>query len=623
MKQLLSLLLACLLLGGCSRNDPAAQTSEPTQPAIAVTSALVSLYDPGSPLEVQTQGAVRVYPLPTEDVYGIRAMGDALLIFSGQDSTTLTLLTGEDLYITNRIQLDFFLDAQDSSLQIRDTELSFFDPVNRRTVVLNGNLKVVSLIATPENLVGRPILSADRNTLYYCTSAAILGWDLESGIRRTVKELSYDVQELTALPMDAAVLQCRITDGGQERTLFLSSQTGLLIGELEGRASLCTKTGRFYADFATGLYQTCLFGYVDGNPQMLAPADAAAEVSFLPENNAAVTVSPLSGGEIRLDYYDLETGLRTHALTYGAQDVPVGIANTIDGFLYLLTYDSDYGTHALYRWDPRSASLAVNDGNVYTGVYSTSKEKNAEGLDRCRAYAAEMGKRYGIEVLVGEEACAVQPWDYSFEPEYQIPVLYRELTRLDQYLAQYPDGILEKTAANFTSLRFCLVRSITGTAESGSLDSATGLQFLDGTDAYVTIAAGKYAEQALYHELFHVMETQILNDSIALDRWNSLNPVDFTYTYGSEIDIPANYQTYLSDDGRAFIDRYSMSYPREDRARVMEYAMLPGNAELFDSKIMQEKLTAICEGIREAYGLRKTEESFLWEQYLLLPITGK
>lgn len=623
MKQLLSLFLACLLLGGCSRNDPAAQTSEPTQPAIAATSALVSLYDPGSPLEVQTQGAVRVYPLSTEDVYGIRAMGDALLIFSGQDSTTLTLLTGEDLYITNRIQLDFFLDSRDPSIQIRDTELSFFDPVNRRTVVLNGNLKEVSLIATPENLVGRPILSADRNTLYYCTSTAILGWDLESGIRRTVKELSYDVQELTALPMDAAVLQCRITDGGQERTLFLSADSGLLIQELEGNASLCTKNGRCFASFPTGLYHTLVSTEVDGVPQMLVPSDAAGDACFLPENNAAVTVSPLTDGRFQLDYYALNTGLRTHVLTLSSQQSPMGIVNTIDGYLYILAQDSGYGCHALYRWDPRSDALTVKDATVYTGTYRTEDSPDTDGLEQCRAYAREIGERYGIEVWIGDDACAVQPWDYDFAPEYQIPVLQRELTLLDQRLAQYPAGTLEKTAANFTSLRFCLVRSITGSAESGSLDCATGLQFLEGTDAYVAIAAGKYAEQALYHELFHVMETQILNDSIALDRWNSLNPKDFSYTYGTGIDIPANYRTYLSEDNRAFIDAYSMTYPREDRARVMEYAMLPGNRELFDSKIMQEKLTAVCEGIREAYGLRKAEEDFLWEQYLLLPITDK
>ena len=59
-----------------------------------------------------------------------------------------------------------------------------------------------------------------------------------------------------------------------------------------------------------------------------------------------------------------------------------------------------------------------------------------------------------------------------------------------------------------------------------------------------------------------------------------------------------------------------MSFPKEDRARVMEYAMLPGNEKLFQAPALQAKLQALCDGIREAYGLEDAEDSFLWEQYL-------
>ena len=61
---------------------------------------------------------------------------------------------------------------------------------------------------------------------------------------------------------------------------------------------------------------------------------------------------------------------------------------------------------------------------------------------------------------------------------------------------------------------------------------------------------------------------------------------------------------------------YSMSFPKEDRARIMEFAMTEGNAACFQSKTMQAKLKLLCQGIREAFGLRKSPETFLWEQYL-------
>ena len=63
-----------------------------------------------------------------------------------------------------------------------------------------------------------------------------------------------------------------------------------------------------------------------------------------------------------------------------------------------------------------------------------------------------------------------------------------------------------------------------------------------------------------------------------------------------------------------------MTIPREDRATIMAYAITEGNAEYFRSEIMQNKLTAICRGIRKAFGLEKSPEVFIWEQYLNKPL---
>ena len=44
--------------------------------------------------------------------------------------------------------------------------------------------------------------------------------------------------------------------------------------------------------------------------------------------------------------------------------------------------------------------------------------------------------------------------------------------------------------------------------------------------------------------------------------------------------------------------------------------MTPGNESYFRSEVMQAKLMQICIGLREAFGLKKSGETFLWEQYL-------
>ena len=65
-----------------------------------------------------------------------------------------------------------------------------------------------------------------------------------------------------------------------------------------------------------------------------------------------------------------------------------------------------------------------------------------------------------------------------------------------------------------------------------------------------------------------------------------------------------------------FIDTYSMSYPKEDRARLFEYAMTAGHEDLFSSPNLQRKLQQLCTGIREGFGLKNHEDPLPWEQYL-------
>lgn len=157
------------------------------------------------------------------------------------------------------------------------------------------------------------------------------------------------------------------------------------------------------------------------------------------------------------------------------------------------------------------------------------------------------------------------------------------------------------------------------------MSRANGIQFMNGTDAYIVLAAGDTSEKALYHELYHVMETHILGNSIALDQWAKLNPVGFEYDYDYLANAQRDGSEFLQPDTRSFVDTYSMSYPKEDRARIFEYAMTAGNEPLFAASPLQYKLKMLCQGIREAFGLKKSTENFPWEQYLNQPMayTGK
>lgn len=611
MKYLLALLLASLLLSGCSADIPAPQASLPQESTdFQTASALEGLWDPGSPLEIQTEGAVRVYPLNNQDAYGLLALNESILVLSGTQTTTLTRLAGEELYPAASAELPVFLSAEDPSLQIWSSGMSYFDPQRQQTVLLDISLKEIRHLAAPEGLTGVPLLGEDQDTLYYCTDDAIRVWDMTTGIHRILRETDTSGLTLTGLYLQDSILLCHSAKGVQ----VIRALDGSIAWE-GTELTLTGTSGTYYASLPAGVTQALVFGRVDDEPTALTPSDLYAQGTFFPRQDALVTVSTLSQTQIRLDYYALSSGHRVSCLPLNLSASPAAMAGTAEGWIYLLVEDPDYGCYAIYRWDPDSP--AINDGNCYTGPYYTAAAPDYHGLLSCQAEAQRIGARFGINIHLWDETESVSPWDYTFQPEYMVPLLQQELDNLEQRLEAFPEGFLETTAGNFSSLNIYLVRSITGTAESGSLDRADGIQYFNATDACIALAVGKTSEKALYHELYHVMETQILNKSIALDQWDKLNPADFSYSYDYSANTSRDVGNFLDDDIRSFIDLYSMSFPKEDRARIFEYAMISGSESLFASSPLQYKLKQLCIGIREAYGLKKSPEEFPWEQYLI------
>lgn len=610
MKQLFAVLL-CLLLCGCAQEAPPAR--EDTVPETTAIAVMAGLYDPEHPMEQTYPGLVRAYPLTVRKTHGVLALGKEVLTLSGQGSTTLTLFTGEDLHQSASLPLDFLLQQEDPSLQIHENGISYFDPHREETVLLDGSLKEIRRITAPENLSGKPILSPDANTLYYCTGWAVMAWDLESGIRRTVKELIYEHQELTGLHGDGGILECTIRKNGTATKLLLTVDLGQEIRRLPENTLLVTKDNRYFSAFTSGFQTLLVFGETDGSTRLLLPEGNWQQQFYLPEDHAAVTVCDSESGT-ELHYFELNTGILRSSLTLPEFQTPKNIVNTKGHGVYILVYDPAADCDVLYRWDVLGQAPDPNNITTYLADYRTPEDPDLDALADCREYADAIGEEYGIRVLVWEDAAALQPWDYRFEPEHLAPILQKELKLLEQRLEEYPEGFLEQTKNHFTGLTICLVRQISGTTEEGSLSSATGIQFFEDNHAYVVITTGKHSQQALYHELYHVMETHLLTESTALDPWEELNPAGFVYGSSQQEDI------YLQGQTRAFVDRYSMSALKEDRARVMENAMLPGKEEVFRSEYMQRKLNALCSAIREAYGLKKHPEALPWEQYLVNPL---
>lgn len=612
-KSLLLLLLSLLLLGCTPQAEPAAESLPPdvqNQPAEPN-----GFYDPDSSLEAQTGGTVRCYPLGITGEASLLSLGNELLLINyGESETTLTVLTGETLRPTARLALTFSLDPEAHHFRRWDSGISFYDPQIKETVVLDAALREVVRIAAPKDLQGFPLLSEDRSTLYYCTSDALRALDLESGISRRLKEMAYPAQEITGAWLEDTVVECTISDtDGTRHTLFLSAETGQLLETAPNGLSLSTWGSHYYAAFPNGSVRSLIFGTAGESTSALTPMEPGEE-HFLPKGHGALVVRQTEESTVVLDHYDLEKGIRSASLTLASDFMPWAFEAAGEGKVFFLNYDESYSCNTLYLWD--TAAQPSGDTALCTAPHYTLASPDYDGLAACSLYAQEISQRYDVNVLVYKDAVDIQPWDYNLETEYLAPVIRKELEQLDARLGNYPEGFLQTLSQRFDGLTLCIVRSISGTAESGSLDAANGVQFWEGHHAYIALAAGAETEYTLYHELCHLIDTVVLGESSAYDRWDELNPSGFSYDYDYAANRTRNSSEYLRESSRYFIDMYSMSFPKEDRARIMEFAMTEGNAACFQSKTMQAKLKLLCQGIREAFGLRKSPETFLWEQYL-------
>lgn len=589
MIKLFPLLLSLLLFTGCAAQNPLPETTIPTVPVVQEASPTLSMES------LAADGALQSFRL-SEPVEGLLPLGSNLLLFSDG----LTLMDPETREAVAVYESPVLLTPENFTVQQLQGGLSYFDSANMETVVLDDSLREIRRIAAPEGLTGAPLLSADGGSLYYCTGSAVRVLDLDSGISRILKEASYPVQGLSGLLFGDTVLQTSITDtGGSWRTLFLSAETGQLLQEYGGNIVPESTADRYFVRSGGSIF----FGKAGEAAMALHPKRHDGDCFFLPDTYSAVTVSRTGDGTI-LERYDLATGGRTAELSLKKALYPRTLCQTADGAIWFLSGED---APLLYRWD--AAASSVSDGQQYSSPRYTRAEPDYDGLAACALYAQEIGAKHGVEVLIYKDAAALEPWDYRLDYEFDAALLRRELEALDARLSHFPAGFLKTLAETFTALRICFVGEITATADGP--EAVSGIQFMEGYDAYIALCCGEDTEKALYHELCHLMETVVLTRSTAYDRWDNLNPDDFRYGQSGD-------GSRWLQEGRAyFIDAYSMSYPKEDRARIFEYAMTAGHEDLFRSPNLQAKLKQLCTGIREAFGLEDYEGSLLWEQYLI------
>lgn len=614
----LALVLVLTLFCGCGGPETETVPSE-ALPETKPTES-VGFYDPYSYLEQATDGAVKAYPLDIENTTGIAFLGDDILLFSGYPNTTLTLLAGENRYIKAEISLSCPVSPEDPGVTVSTGGVTYVDETSRELVFLNEMLAEIRRFPLPDGC-GTAALSADGKLLYYCTADALRVLDLETELDRLIKEMHFPCQDLTALHCGDTVLQCSATyDDGNSYTLFFSAETGELLYETQGDVPLWTEGDLYFTIHMDGEYRELISGSLHFGPSILVAETEPWDTVPVLEQQSVLLYSK-DGSSSVLDCYHLESGLHTARVTLPGGYEPFSVrSDPSETALWFLCCDPYTGQNILCAWDLDKAS--TEDSKNYLQPRWDWENPDLDGLARCRTLADRISDEHDVQILLWTEATEFQPNDYTLVPEYQVPLIEKRLYELDGILSCYPDGFLREAASRSSGrLNICLVRGIYGSADTGALESAAGIQYWDqNINIYLAVTLGDDMARHVHHELFQIIDSRVLSICSAYDNWNDLNPQNFQYDRDYTSNIRQNDWNLVAGDERYFIDFSAMTCPNEDRAKIMEYAMMEDQGNTFASAPMQAKLRQLCLGIRQAFHLELASQSFRWEQYLTEPL---
>ena len=616
MKHWLSLVLVLiLLLCGCAPTQEPTTPTDLTQPSLGVTDP-VAPTGSQAPTEPEIPGLKR---FTVTGFYGMGYLGDRIvLVRDDQGTGELCILEPATLEVVKTIRLAEGLVPAWEEIQITDMGIGFYDQGNRTMMFWNTELQELARITLPEGVLGKAWLSPDWKKCFYCTAQGIYVMDMQTHIEALLKQNPTQEQMLTGVLAEGTILRYSVRNAaGEQQTYLVDATTGMRVEESVSLDALHTWEDSYYLPLQEGTVRKLLFG-TQTSQKLLWPKVENVTIHPVPGGNGVVTehaISQENGATLYYwEYYDLESGRRTSEICIKNARL-LALLPAGNGKIWCLSGNEIQ--EALYLWD--TTQTPVEDTGVYVSPYYTADNPDRAGLATLQQELKEMGEAYGITILLWQDAVNNNSWDYTFEGEYFTQVYEKYLPALKKALDSLPAGFLQKAMGNDTRrLTISLVRSIHDIADEQGRRVINGIQYWLAEDKpCMALVLGEDLERSFYHQLGLLVDSQVLMRSKAYEVWSRRTPPGFSYDndYIKNLDRTDTRYT-LPGDGRYFINMFSMSYAKEDRATVFEYACMLGSEEVFAAPIVQGKLQQVCLAIRDAFGLKDADGPFLWEQHL-------
>ena len=235
--------------------------------------------------------------------------------------------------------------------------------------------------------------------------------------------------------------------------------------------------------------------------------------------------------------------------------------------------------------------------------------------------AEELSRRFGVDIRIAEQ-CSL---DYSHYDTYALtdPMFVQSaLDILEESLSLYPEGFFRQLCyGTIESIRIELTGSLTTKDGIDTRpDSAGGFAHNGGSYYGIVLDGFLLQPQTLFHEFTHVIDARLKWDAMiredalfSEEAWLALQPDGFSYAM-AYTDIPE--ETHRFMESGYFITDYSLTYPTEDRAVLMESAMNNFTWDFERSYAIRRKLQYYADCIRDCFDTENWPETTLWEQVL-------
>ena len=368
---------------------------------------------------------------------------------------------------------------------------------------------------------------------------------------------------------------------------------------------------------------------VDGKPAMLAQGgtDNRYVLKYVQAEQKWHIINEVTINAAVWGTYDL-------ALHNGKLEVVQGVM--FDAFAneenpWFQTKDLDWDTSNDESIDEQTAAQMLNENrNGYAAPDYFAYASYQNGQDQppqdtpeqqIAERVAELSQRFGVDIRIPQQSDLA----YSHYDAYALTdrtFIRSALDTLEENLGLYPEGFFRQLA--YGTIEIVRIELVAGLAvkEGALLDTGSVDGFAQNKgDHYLIVLNGYFADpEILFHEISHLIDARLNWDAgnrtdalFSEEAWLALQPEGFAYAM-SYVEIPEALRSYLETD--YFLTDYALTFPTEDRAKLMQSAMVNNAGDFAPDSGRRAKLQYYADCIRDCFDTTGWPETTAWEQVL-------